>query len=163
MCAPDEPVIPEFWYRLYPELRHFKSREELREVKKRFRKDAFAKRRTWAAMILIAVLGGGLSLCAARWLESLGLPLWFVPIINMIFCMFLGGALFLLFWHRPYIRFVRQYLQDHGTAVCLSCGFDLRGQTEPRCPECATAFAPKLLNTQQPMNAEDARPSEGGG
>jgi hypothetical protein len=30
-------------------------------------------------------------------------------------------------------------------SVCLSCGYDIRGQLEARCPECGTAFAPELL------------------
>lgn len=33
-------------------------------------------------------------------------------------------------------RRLRKYLSDHGVAICLECGYDLRGQVEPRCPEC---------------------------
>ena len=28
---------------------------------------------------------------------------------------------------------------------CLTCAYDLRGQTEPRCPECGKRFDPGLL------------------
>lgn len=31
--------------------------------------------------------------------------------------------------------------------VCVRCGYVLRGLTEARCPECGTAFDPKLLAT----------------
>ncbi len=37
-------------------------------------------------------------------------------------------------------RFTREYLNLHGMAVCMRCGYDLRGATEPRCPECGKAF-----------------------
>ncbi len=30
--------------------------------------------------------------------------------------------------------------------LCEKCAYDLRGLTEPRCPECGTAFDPKLLS-----------------
>ena len=30
--------------------------------------------------------------------------------------------------------------------LCLQCGYDLHGLTEPRCPECNTPFDEKLLN-----------------
>lgn len=31
------------------------------------------------------------------------------------------------------------------TRACATCGYDLRGQVEPRCPECGTAFDPGEL------------------
>ena len=33
----------------------------------------------------------------------------------------------------------RRHLQER---VCDSCGYDLRGQIEPRCPECGEPFGP---------------------
>lgn len=32
-------------------------------------------------------------------------------------------------------------------ARCLRCGYDLRGQTTPRCPECGLEFDPEQLET----------------
>ena len=52
---------------------------------------------------------------------------------------------FVFTWTRPYIRFVRRYLQERGIAVCLNCGYDLRGQRDPRCPECGREFDANLL------------------
>ncbi len=40
---------------------------------------------------------------------------------------------------------IRKRLVEAGIAVCLSCGYDLRGQTAPRCPECGTPFDQSLL------------------
>jgi uncharacterized paraquat-inducible protein A len=88
-----------------------------------------------------------LSAAVADLLVSLGLSAWLSTIIVIVLCALLGSTVSLFAWHRPYIRFLRQYLQDHGVAVCLRCGYDLRGQTEPRCPECGTEFKPALLNT----------------
>jgi len=39
--------------------------------------------------------------------------------------------------YRKWMRvFLRQYLNDNGMPVCQGCGYDLRGQVQPRCPEC---------------------------
>jgi hypothetical protein len=55
---------------------------------------------------------------------------------------------------------LRDVLQERDTPICLHCGYDLRGQTEPRCPECGKPFdagrMPKL--PRPPGRApEDAR------
>lgn len=42
-------------------------------------------------------------------------------------------------------RALRRELVARGVAVCLRCGYDCRGQREPRCPECGTPFDRKLL------------------
>jgi hypothetical protein len=36
-----------------------------------------------------------------------------------------------------------------GWPLCRQCGYDLRGQTEPRCPECGTPFDVDLLNVKR--------------
>ena len=40
-------------------------------------------------------------------------------------------------WMRVYLR---EYLNDHGIPICRNCGYDLRGQVNPRCPECGMEF-----------------------
>ncbi len=42
-------------------------------------------------------------------------------------------------------RELRQQLIDAGFAICGPCGYDLRGLTEPRCPECGAPFDERLL------------------
>ena len=149
MTEPDKPLVPAFWYRVWPELRYFKSREEMREAKKAFRHDGPYRRRTWITTILIAVGAGAFSSVVSRWLVSLGLSWVQASLVNMVLCGIAGAAMFLLLWRRPYTRFVRRYLQDRGVAVCLKCGYDLRGQIEPRCPECGQAFDARLLTQDQ--------------
>ena len=42
-----------------------------------------------------------------------------------------------LIHYRRWMRvFLRHYLNEHGIPVCRNCGYDLRGQVDPRCPEC---------------------------
>jgi hypothetical protein len=37
---------------------------------------------------------------------------------------------------------IREELNRRGVPVCIGCGYDLRGQETPRCPECGRGFAP---------------------
>ena len=50
------------------------------------------------------------------------------------------------FWRHRCQRFLRQQLVASGIPICLKCGYDLRGQTEARCPECGTPFDAKLID-----------------
>lgn len=53
-------------------------------------------------------------------------------------------------------RCMRQYLQEMHIPICLGCGYDLRGQTEARCPECGREFDAELLTS----NHERSRAAE---
>lgn len=65
----------------------------------------------------------------------------------------LTGATASLTWlwvTRPRVRrSLREQLVERGLPVCLECGYDLRGQIDPRCPECATPFDEKLLRASR--------------
>lgn len=41
--------------------------------------------------------------------------------------------------------------------LCKSCGYDLWGQTEPRCPECGSAFELSALRAHQQGHIHDQR------
>lgn len=45
--------------------------------------------------------------------------------------------------------FIWRKLAERGVLVCLHCGYDLRGQTVCRCPECGKAFDPQRLSLQK--------------
>ncbi len=62
-------------------------------------------------------------------------------------------------WRREFRRHLRKCLVAHGVPVCIPCGYDLRGQTEPRCPECGAAFDASLLGGH-PRRGLDAPSSE---
>lgn len=51
-----------------------------------------------------------------------------------------------VFLRRNIRRHLRAKLAEQGVPLCIPCGYDLRGETEPRCPECGAAFDPALLN-----------------
>jgi len=144
----DELKLADFWYRQYPELRFFKSRDELKEVKRAFRKIAFKDRRARLLILTLIATSAALFIFVFEWLNSFGLAQWLVFLINTLFWAIVGGCAGFFIWHRPYIRFVRQYLQDRGVAVCLRCGYDLRGLTEPRCPECGEPFDESFINRE---------------
>ena len=48
----------------------------------------------------------------------------------------IGYLLVVWIWRRGVARSLRGKLVEAGVPVCLRCGYDLRGTTEPRCPEC---------------------------
>ena len=61
------------------------------------------------------------------------------------------GASFQLAFRNPVRRMLRERLAADGVPICVPCGYDLRGQTSPRCPECGTDFDPSLLDNASPQ------------
>lgn len=111
---------------------------------------AFLKdKSTWIAFIGYAVglivlsLGiAGLTVLVSR------VGQWSVTGVKLaaILCALIPLFLIPLMWvrERKWMRaFLREYLNDHGIRICRNCGYDLRGQVDPRCPECGTAFVGK--------------------
>jgi len=56
---------------------------------------------------------------------------------------------------------LRRQLVQRTIPVCLTCGYDLRGQTELRCPECGTPFSPELAQ-ETPARAANGSPGPEG-
>jgi hypothetical protein len=53
---------------------------------------------------------------------------------------------------------LREQLAIDGRPKCSGCGYDLRGQIEPRCPECGKPFDERLLqHTPQTSSDENDR------
>ena len=50
-----------------------------------------------------------------------------------------ASALFVWARRREIQTTVRRLLRERGLRVCMRCGYDLRGNTQPRCPECGRA------------------------
>jgi hypothetical protein len=59
-------------------------------------------------------------------------------------------------------REYRVLLCEQGVPVCIHCGYDLRGQTVARCPECGRRFDPTLLSQRSDSGAEAHQPRCGG-
>jgi hypothetical protein len=55
----------------------------------------------------------------------------------------------------------RKLLAKAGIPICAHCGYDLRGQTVPRCPECGREFDERLM-TRDSVGTPDAPPRSGG-
>ena len=135
--------IPRWQYRYLPELHAFDDPKE--------RLDAYKKAfRHVSPFGLIAVCAGFTALFII--LESSVLP-WlvgWVPWPGGYWTGFLGSALagglgcvVVFFRKRSRIRqSLRECLRELGTPVCEKCGYDLRGQVTPRCPECGRPFIP---------------------
>ncbi len=63
-------------------------------------------------------------------------------ILVAAFCTILVAGLILtllLAHHRRTIHRIER-------GICIECGYDLRGQVVPRCPECGTAFDPQEIS-----------------
>jgi membrane associated rhomboid family serine protease len=94
--------------------------------------------RTWLLAAAAAGVLGVVSIGLVPLLLYLGLPSVAVP---GAIGGFAGGATvgILVFATKQVRRgALRLWLVEHGYPVCLACGYDLRGQVEPRCPECGT-------------------------
>lgn len=54
-------------------------------------------------------------------------------------------GLFGLLMRAVWMHLISELVPQHAYA-CLGCGYDLRGQTQPRCPECGKEFDENLLS-----------------
>ncbi len=90
----------------------------------------------------------GAFLAAFVWFARLGRLHWaqfWLPVIFLTVLLAGEAALYALLIQQAR-HAVRSFLCGLGLPTCLHCGYDVRGQTEPRCPECGRAFDPGLLH-----------------
>lgn len=80
-----------------------------------------------------------------RWIQ-LRIPLWLMSAVFGVY-----PAMTLLI---PFLR--DRHCSRRG--LCRGCGYDLTGLIEPRCPECATPFEPRVVS-QGRRGDDHARPS----
>jgi len=68
-------------------------------------------------------------------------------------------GVYALMWlgRRGIERSLRRQLIETGLPTCMKCGYDLRGQLEPRCPECGEAFDPAMLDGNDSERQSAAR------
>lgn len=89
--------------------------------------------------IAIGLLLVSCILSLAAWLVSFTRPIHFrwansTGTVNLLLYGHDGGPLWMA--RAAARRVLRHELAKRGIPICLHCGYDLRGQTEPRCPEC---------------------------
>lgn len=134
---PDEPHIP--LAGLFPELSHFPDRAARDAAFSSAKLRVIRAKRRW--ILLVAAMSGvGLAIAL------LGLGLKIVFGTNVAWLGSFAGPLTLLVWvwvaniafRRPIQRDLREQLVARGVPICLACGYDLRGNTSGRCPECGS-------------------------
>ncbi len=135
--------------RFYPELEHFETPEEGRRALKAWQKQLMYTPRFWMAVIGYIVAVGVTVALSVVFLRP-----WF-GLSSGSFAAIVGGvtgstgmAAIPWLWQRRCRRFLRAELISRGVPVCLPCGYDLRGQQQPRCPECGTSFDPELIGAR---------------
>lgn len=128
--------------KLFPELLLFEPGRERRRMMRR----VFRNTRTVAAFgLAVVIFVYGVDGPLRSYLGRLGLPHWAVTVIAALCA---GGMAYAAIWvtRRGVRRYLRVQLVNKGVPVCLECGYQLRGQVEPRCPECGTGFDMRLLD-----------------
>jgi hypothetical protein len=118
---------------LYPELDLFESAVERRRALRASQRNL--------APVLFGCLSPALGFLVLAIVDR------FTPIAprDAVALVLAGSAALAIFigclWHRRLTRRrLRVELTKLGQAICLECGYDLRGQVESRCPECGRAF-----------------------
>jgi len=101
------------------------------------------------------IVGPGAAIAARSILRSVPLPQSVPRGVVFLFVVVATVAAFaaLVAWllRKVTQREFRRYLCNHHIPVCLWCAYDLRGQTEARCPECGRPFDPTLLKDARPQ------------
>jgi len=130
----------------YPEMQHFASPEQAKDAMHAWKKRMLKMPRFWFGL-LGYTLGVGVLVVAIL----ISLRPW-LSISASMFGGLVGGltggsgtVMLTWFWRNRCQRFLRQQLIASGIPICLKCGYDLRGQTEARCPECGTSFDAELI------------------
>lgn len=128
----------------YPELRYFGTRKERRVLWKDYsHSPGVGERILYGGCIWVVFF--------VTWgfvgdhLEELGLPRIARMIVSGAVCGLFFGGLHYYLHNRTYRRYMRKRLQEQGLAICIPCGYNLRGQVEARCPECGERFDERLL------------------
>jgi hypothetical protein len=128
------------WRGCLPELELFPSREKGPALRR-----ATNNWRTNSIVVPIVVVGYVMTKYLGSSMHSMfALPRGIVS--SIVALMWFGLSCWSLWLSRTLIRRrLREELIEDGFAICRSCGYDLRGLTESRCPECGTPFDKRLL------------------
>jgi len=134
----------------FPELLFFPTEEEREAAYEQAKKQAGHYR--WYVLVCLVLtivirhLLKALVLARCNVSESLldGV-LWIVTVAGASY-----AALYLL--RNRVTRSLRRQLIERGVPICFRCGYDLRGQDRPRCPECGQPFDERLLKAKPDDN-----------
>lgn len=152
MVNSDVPFSSRFWQVFCPEVQYLETYDDACAADVALREALWRPSRLWVYMLVLACTIFGASIVLERFLASWGLSRNVVVIIIGVTCSMIGGLGMILVCRREVIRIMRKFLQEQGVAICLLCGYDLRGQMTPRCPECGTAFDEQLIDETRASN-----------
>ncbi len=130
-----------------PETRRFPTNADAQQALADWNRQLYRMPGFWLALAAYTA-----AVAATAFLLALTLRLWIpmptTPAGRMILVIAAGPILGACIWlgatwivRRRYLRFLRRRLVTLGVPICLACGYDLRGQELPRCPECGRPTA----------------------
>jgi len=139
---------------VWPEMALVRDNRERAELMRRFRWRFFGGN-IWFYVYVLGVMVISLlltiyakPLCAraAAWLGIPAIVLYGLLLVAIVIAYYLGIS---LLWARSIRVAIREHLQQTGVAVCIGCGYDCRGLSEARCPECGRTFPAELLKPRE--------------
>lgn len=130
----------------YPELQRFDSKEDAQAALKAWQKKLMKSPRFWLGLVAYTIaVGLFVTLIFVSIRQWFRIPMRLIgPVVGGV----TGGTGMLgvtWFWWHQCRRYLRERLIARGVPICLKCGYDLRGQVEPRCPECGTPCNAELI------------------
>ncbi|MGE3181608.1 MAG: hypothetical protein AB7N71_08255 [Phycisphaerae bacterium] len=135
--------MPAANHKLFPELAMFPTELAANTAYKDWQKKNAKTWRFWFILIGYSALVGALVAIAfvsiRRWI-----PLPKSMLGGVVGGVTGGSGIVVLtwLWRQKCRRFLRERLIEQGVPVCIPCGYDLRGLSENRCPECGAEFRP---------------------
>ncbi len=147
---------PSAWsYRVYPELNRFSSEAEAVAVLDTWKDRLLKTPIFWAGLVLTLgtiwlVIAAILPTLSAYFNVSLGGWFMWIVVYNIVVPWAVAVLVLTRFWRRRCRRFLREQLVAQGIAVCVACGYDVRAQTTPRCPECGSDFDASMIEMAKP-------------
>lgn len=137
--------------RQYPELAYFEASEERDKALDVAMAAAKRGMGVWTVSIAagLLIVGAAIDVSIGRYLRGTAFEgVWGSPNMGAFILpsIAFAGLIMLRIRRHRLDRSLREQLVQRGVPICLECGYDLRGQTEARCPECGTAFDPTLLH-----------------
>ena len=129
----------------YDELRRFPSVAEADAVVTEWQSRQMLIPGFWLALAAFALVVAGVSFVVLKkvkpWLqlsERAFQVLYAMAVVPIFGAFMVIGTRWI--YRRRFKRYLRERLEAMGVPICIKCGYDLRGQEEPRCPECGTGF-----------------------
>ena len=137
-----------YWHRIFPELMVSETREQRRVAWQKATKHSLRGLVLYAlsAVVITSAITIPLALLVRFGRPPVRIPPMAIGVAVGMSVSMIGPSVTFLLFRRRIQRSLRRQLVEIGKPVCMTCGYDLRGQTMARCPECGTEFDEALLN-----------------